>query len=676
VSESKRRVLHRLAEGAPLQSVLAELVRSVELESGQRVKGSILLVESAAGRFAHGAGPSLPAALIQAMDGMEIGARSGACGAAVHSKQPVYAADIETDRAFGPLKDLVIAHGLRACWAAPIFSSEGEVLGVFAIYYSESRQLFSEDMAVVETAIRTAAVAIERRRSEQALRESEARQRQLLSGLPVACYTMDASGRITFFNEAAARLWGRVPELEQDLWLGASGAALPTGTRVPLRDGPAALALKERRSVRGVEGFIIRPDGSRRWVVPHPDPLFDAAGNCIGVINVIIDVTEERHAKRMLQEAKETAEAASAAKDRFLAVLSHELRTPLTPVLMTVASLEQDTQLPPELREDMAMIRRNVELETKLIDDLLDLSRITSGKLRLRLQPVNINEAVRQVCAICGPQIDEKRIRLTAQFDARAGFVSADVARLQQVLWNVVKNAAKFTPESGEIHVATICDNTRCRVIVRDSGIGIVPEMLPRVFDAFEQGAGVTRQFGGLGLGLAISKALVELHGGAIRVESDGEGKGATFIIDIPAAVAGAKDSGVKKPKASGGRPANLRLLVVEDHADTARTLARILKSTGFSVSVAQSVAEAVEAAGREHFDVLLSDIGLPDGSGYDLVRSLSAAGPVKAIAMSGFGMEEDLRKSREAGFTEHLVKPVNVAELLDAIQRIAGPSS
>ena len=672
VSEAKRKVLHLLAEGAPLEAVLAELVRSVELEAERRLKGSIVLVDDDGVHLRHGAGPSLPAAIIQASNDIVIGPSSGAWGVAAFTKQPVYVPDIATDPIFTSYRDLALAHGLRCCWSMPVFSSDGEVLAVFSIYYPEPRELRPDDTDIVETATRTAAVAIQRRRSERALRESEARQRQLLAGLPVACYTMDQEGRLTFFNEAAARLWGRVPEFERELWAGAFGSG-ENGQRFMLDEGPAATALKERRSVRGLEGFILRPDGSRRWVVPHPDPLFDAAGNCVGVINVIVDVTEERHAKRLLQEAKETAEAASAAKDRFLAVLSHELRTPLTPVLMTVASLEHDEAVPEIVREDMAMIRRNVELETKLIDDLLDLSRITTGKLRLRLQTVDLCEAVRQVCGICRPQIQEKGIHLHCELGTSRALVSADPARLQQVLWNVIKNAAKFTPDGGEIHVSTRVDGSRHLVEVRDTGVGIAPETVPRVFDAFEQGEGVTRQFGGLGLGLAITKAIVEMHGGSIKVESDGRDKGATFTIAIPALVESTEPEPAERKKEGQWEPGNLRLLVVEDHADTAQTLVRILRSAGFSVAVANNVQSALKIAGSQPFDVLLSDIGLPDGTGYDLLRGVKKLGPVQAIAMSGFGMDEDLRKSREAGFSEHLVKPVHVPELMEAIRRIRG---
>ena len=396
-------------------------------------------------------------------------------------------------------------------------------------------------------------------------------------------------------------------------------------------------------------------------------------GKC-GVVCYFTDSTEARAMERRLREAKDAAEQANASKDRFLAVLSHELRTPLTPVLMAVAALEHDPELRPDVREDLTMMKRNIELETKLIDDLLDLSRITNGKLRLALETVDLNEAVRQVCGVCRPQMKERGLRLETDFDPAAGCVSADPARLQQVLWNVLKNAIKFTPENGTIRVTTRHLGGRCEVRVQDSGMGIAPEVLPLIFDAFEQGhAHVTRQFGGLGLGLAICRALVDLHGGAIRAESEGPGQGATFIIELPDAIgpAAAKSPGGAPAATGGSRP--LRLLVVEDHADTARVLTRHLSRAGFAVITAGDVASATATAEREPFDLLISDLGLPDGSGCEIMRHIRAHRPVPGIAMSGFGMEEDIQRSREAGFAEHLVKPIEVPQLLAAIRRVAG---
>lgn len=384
------------------------------------------------------------------------------------------------------------------------------------------------------------------------------------------------------------------------------------------------------------------------------------------------DVTERVQATRALQ-------AADRRKDEFLAMLSHELRTPLTPVLMAVTGMEADPALPGPAREELAMIRRNVELETKLIDDLLDLSRVMSGKLRLRRETVSLNEVVRQVCDICRTNMREKAIRLHADLEITAQPVRADAARLQQVLWNVLSNAAKFTPEGGEIFVSCgSADPGRVFVSIRDTGPGISSDVLPRIFDPFEQGdMAMTRQFGGLGLGLAIARALVELHEGTIRAESDGAGNGTTFIIELPTSVEEKSADSASPPSREGAADLHLRLLVVEDHADTARTLGRLLHAAGFDVRTAGDAATALELADLESFDVVVSDLGLPDSTGYDLMRRLRERHAVRGVAMSGYGTEEDIRKSREAGFSEHLIKPVALPQLKEAIRRAAnGPAN
>jgi len=365
---------------------------------------------------------------------------------------------------------------------------------------------------------------------------------------------------------------------------------------------------------------------------------------------------------------------ASMAKDRFLAVLSHELRTPLTPVLMLAAAREADETLPPDLARDMAMIRRNVELETKLIDDLLDVSRIATGKLVLRPEALDLSAVLRHVCKICEPQVGEKQVNLHCDLDASPGLVQADPARLQQVLWNLLKNAIKFTPKGGDVFVTSRrLDAGWWRVQVRDTGIGIADEALGQIFNAFEQGGeGITRQFGGMGLGLAISKALVDLHQGKITVTSGGAGLGSTFTVDWPAFIGSAAATPAEQSPKDPTVATKVRLLVVEDHADTARTLALLLTHHGYAVKTAPDAASALELAGSETFDLMVSDLGLPDMTGFELGKEIRRRHPtLKCIAMSGYGMEEDMRKSRESGFSEHLVKPVEVARLHQVIQSI-----
>jgi signal transduction histidine kinase len=383
-------------------------------------------------------------------------------------------------------------------------------------------------------------------------------------------------------------------------------------------------------------------------------------------------LAEERASE--LEQARNIAEAANRAKDQFLAVLSHELRTPLAPVFMIVGALEMDMDVPPRVREQLSIIRRNVELETKLIDDLLDLSRITNNKLRLEPGPLTINELVRHVLTVCAADIHSKRIRARWDLTAAHDEVMADSARLHQALWNLIKNAVKFTPEEGLITVRTSNpDPGRIRIEVEDNGVGIEPTVLPKIFDAFEQGDSTqSRQFGGLGLGLAISRAIVKLHGGTLSAHSEGKGKGARFVLELPATISGnADESSAPAPPPSRVANGLLRLLVVEDHYDTAQALSRLLRKSGYQVKTAGDAKSALQLAGAEKFNLLISDLGLPDSTGYDLMRELQQKHGLRGIAMSGFGMEDDLKKSRDAGFAEHLVKPISLAQLEHAIQRV-----
>ena len=375
-------------------------------------------------------------------------------------------------------------------------------------------------------------------------------------------------------------------------------------------------------------------------------------------------------ARAALRTALSDAETANRAKDHFLAALSHELRTPLTPVLLAATVAESDPELPETARRDMAMIRRNVELEVHLIDDLLDLSRVLAGKLRLRSIPLDLNTQVRHAVEICLPHIREKGAKLELDLALGLGPIVADPTRMQQVLWNLLKNAVKFSP-GGEILVTTRAQGGRAQVRVKDNGIGIEADALQRIFDAFEQESAETpRDFGGLGLGLAISKSIVDLHHGSIRAASDGAGRGAEFTVELPLC---ATDEAVSDhPRNAHTSPARqARILIVEDHADTARLLARILEKSGHRVRHVGRVDAALELLADEPFDLLLSDVGLPDRPGYELMEMVKKTYGIPGIAMTGYAMEHDVRTCQEAGFSEHLVKPVDLQLLKQAIQRV-----
>ena len=376
-----------------------------------------------------------------------------------------------------------------------------------------------------------------------------------------------------------------------------------------------------------------------------------------------------------LDEARRVAEAASLAKDQFLAMLSHELRTPLTPVLMAAAALTEDPDTPAYLRPTFEMIRQNVELEARLIDDLLDVMKIIRGKMPYQFEPVDLHDLIGRTLEICRSEARAKRLRLDVDLAAALPYAQGDPARLQQVLWNLVKNAIKFTPEGGRIGIRSLDREGRVAIEVADTGIGIEPAVLAKVFNAFEQGEdSITRRFGGLGLGLAISRSIAEAHGGRLLAASDGKGRGATFTLELatisPAAF---RDGRAKGPRAEDGpRSADLRILLVEDDPMTARIMAKLLRNAGYAVTTANSVAGAL-AEPLEEIDVIISDLGLPDGNGLDVMRDARArAGrDLPGIALTGYGMDEDLRKTREAGFVAHLTKPIDFPRLDAMIQQV-----
>ncbi len=377
-------------------------------------------------------------------------------------------------------------------------------------------------------------------------------------------------------------------------------------------------------------------------------------------------------ARDELRHVLADARRANAAKDRFLAVLSHELRTPLNPVLMAASAMETDPGIPAEIRADISMIRRNVELEARLIDDLLDLTRIANGKVHLQRKVVDAHELLEEAAAVV--QADPSALQPEIKLDLRAAHyhIDGDPARIQQVFWNLIRNAVKFTSLDGLVTVRTSNDGAhRLRIEVVDTGIGIASEALPKIFHAFEQGEPqINHTFGGLGLGLAISKTLVDMHGGTLRADSAGLGKGASFTFELAAVE---PIAAVVEP--AGRMPAEVdrrRILLVEDHVTTAALMARLLRKRGHEVELAHTKKDAIALAARQTFDVVICDLGLPDGSGYEVMGAMRSKSPVVGIAVTGYGMEGDVALSVTSGFSWHLVKPVDAQKLYEAIEQIS----
>jgi PAS domain S-box-containing protein len=495
-------------------------------------------------------------------------------------------------------------------------------------------------------------------------------------------------GLVTSWNRGAETIFGYTAE---------EMVGRPATLLYPPGDaGDIAQILARIRQGEGVTHYETaqrRKDGQVIDISLTVSPLRDATGKIIGASKIARDITERKRVDLQLREAKEAAEAANQAKDQFLAVLSHELRTPLTPVLLTVSSLLTEEPSPSELRPTLEMIRRNVELEARLIDDLLDVMRIVRGKMPFHPEVVDAHHLIRQTAEICRSDVQAAELSLTLELTAGAHHVQADPARLQQVFWNLVKNAVKFTPHGGRLIIRSRngpqagpetdgeAPPTGTRLIIEfiDTGIGIDPDFLPKIFDAFEQGritAG-SRKPGGLGLGLAISQSVVQAQGGRLTAHSSGRGQGSTFTLEFATVPAPAESpTPAAPPQADASPTPPLRILVVEDDPATLHAMARLLGRLHYRVTTASSVASALKAAEENEFDIIISDIGLPDGNGFELMSKLRAQRRgVKGIALSGFGMDEDIRKSREAGFLEHLTKPINFQTLEAAIQSLSSPS-
>ncbi len=384
-------------------------------------------------------------------------------------------------------------------------------------------------------------------------------------------------------------------------------------------------------------------------------------------------MAEGRRAEAAIEQQKAVVEAANRTKDNFLAMLSHELRTPLTPVIAALDVLESVPSQSEDSKASLAMIRRNVELESQLIDDLLDLTRIAKDKLQLKFDQIDAHQAISNVAEICRMEANARRLRVYLNLRAGAHHVTADVTKFQQIIWNLLKNAIKFTNENGEITISSSNPSPQVlTIIVGDTGIGIEPEILERIFDPFEQGdRSFQQRFGGLGLGLAISKSLAQAHGGTLAVASEGRDRGSTFVLTMNT-VAPPQERPTE-PEMVPIEARALRILLVDDHQDTCAALEKLLVRRGHLVAATHNVRSAMEAAVRNRFDLLISDIALPDGSGMELMMQLHAISRIPGIAISGFGNNGDIEKSLQAGFSEHLIKPVKLEKLEAAMGRAIG---
>ena len=478
---------------------------------------------------------------------------------------------------------------------------------------------------------------------------------RLLESLPTAAYTCDPEGLITYYNARAAELWGRTPKLNDpaDRFCGSFKLASADGKPVPHDQCWMALALRDDRPYHGEEVVIERPNGDRVTALANASPIHDASGALSGAVNVIIDITQLRQA--------------DLAKDEFLAVLGHELRNPLAALRHAVELLRDPVF--PNGKWAVDVVDRQTEHLARLVEDLVEGSRVSARKLELRKQCVDLTEIARLALETSQPLIEAAGHELTVSLPRSAVPVDGDRARLVQALVNLLNNAAKYTPPGGRVWLVIEPRDGVASVAVRDSGIGIAAEMLDRVFEMYTRAdRSLERDQGGLGIGLAVAKRIVEMHGGTIQARSDGAGKGAEFVMRIPIAEGRALASQPVGDDADvRARVVPRRILVVDDNRDATEGLTLLLKTQGHVVRTAYDGVEAVEAAKAHRPEVVLLDVGLPLMNGYEVARAIRAlpwGQQAELIALTGYGQAEDRRLAAEAGFDRHLVKPVQVAQL------------
>jgi PAS domain S-box-containing protein len=510
--------------------------------------------------------------------------------------------------------------------------------------------------------------ALERKTAE--LAHSLSMMRATLDSTTDAIVVTDLTGMITVFNEKYAEMLG----LSRDVIESSEVQQLREMFSRQFKDPEEFLArVTEIYTASPPETFDVVEFADGR-VFERYSKIQSIEHESVGRVWSFRDITERKRNDEKLEAAKIAAEKASQAKDDFLALLSHELRTPLTPALVAASYLAEHENLLPEFREEVAAIWRNVQLEAHLIDDLLDVTRIARGKIDIHHEAVDVHRLLHHAVAIAHKDMVEKQIEFVIDLFATKHHIWADPVRIQQVFWNLLNNAVKFTPNDGRITIRSGNEGKEFVFEITDTGIGIDPARQDRIFEAFDQGErSITRQFGGLGLGLTISKTLLDLHGGTISVHSEGKDRGTTFrvgldVLQEPSIVP--VDAGGEATKVSR----KLRLLLVDDHADTRSVLSRLLTKCGHEVVTSDSAQGALKILAASQFDALISDIGLPDGSGYDLVRKAKEQQSLKGVALSGFGTEEDIRRSAEAGFDYHLTKPIDFPDLQSLLQKISAP--
>jgi len=627
---------------------------------------------------------------------------TGSCGTALKRRERVIVEDVLTEPFFAPHLEVVISADYRAVQSTPLFSRKGEPLGMLSTHFRRPHRPSDDELQITDLYARQLEELIELKQAEEERRwqrDSEARFRILLEKLPAAAYTCDAEGLITYYNQRAVELWGRAPKLNdpEDRFCGSFKLYTADGKPILHDQCWMSLALQDNVEYNGCEIIIERPDGTRLPALAHANPIQDESGELIGAVNILVDISDRKRAEiekeeSLLKEkaARAEAQAANRSKDEFISLISHELRSPLSSVLIYSRLIRSNLNDAEKIENAVDLIERNAQTQLRLIEDLLDTARIVSGKLRIDKRPIDIVPVLTNALDVVRQAAEAGDIELRSQYDRTSEMIIGDPVRLQQVIENLLTNAIKFTPKGGLIETRLKrCDESIC-IIVSDSGVGIDPAFLPYIFDRFSQADSLnSHRHGGLGLGLALVKHLVELHGGMVEATSAGSGLGSTFTVELPHAEENGF-SGMEPPVLLSEVTTSLRdtekiegvrVLVVDDQEEARAALSALLHDCGAIVTAASSGIEAIAVLADSQDgglpDVLICDIVMPGEDGYAVmnrVRALEAERRVRlsqripAIALTGKASKEDWVQALSAGFNTHLAKPVEPAELIKLI--------
>jgi signal transduction histidine kinase len=511
----------------------------------------------------------------------------------------------------------------------------------------------------------------------EAWRHSADRYRVLFDLIPTAVYSIDASGVIQDFNRVAAELWGREPAIGEpdERFCGSFRLYRPDGTYLPHHQCPMAQVVSgEILEARDAEVLIERPDGSRIAVIVNIRPLLGPDGKLVGAINCFYDITDRFRMEQERQQHTDALADLNRRKDEFLAMLGHELRNPIAPIVNAVELLRAQPDMGAVHEQACAIIGRQIKQLTRLVDDLLDVSRVNTGRVHLQLKNIPVNDVVERALDVSRELIDRRKQVLTVSLPPQPLWLHADSSRLEQIVVNLLDNAAKYTEDGGHIWLTVERVGTDCVVRVRDTGIGIAPELLSRVFDLFTQDdRSLDRTQGGLGIGLALVQRLVQMHHGRVEVQSV-LGQGSEFVVTLPVSDTVGEQLQPAPAEVDNSGKRSLRVLVVDDNVDAVESLAILITQLGHEVRKAYDGANSLMEALDYDPDVMILDIGLPGLDGYEVaaqLRAQSARPNLVLVALTGYGQETARQRSFAAGFNHHLTKPADFRQLKQILARV-----